>query len=416
MVVISTSNWRDLPVSCNCNLDLEVKIAGDWSNWQPEPCQKADNGVWKIDIPLATGTYEYKYIINGAWHHNPNEETIQNCFGSLNNILKIYSTGWKFEEPLTFEDEKKRGVISLACDDELIVCGIAGWGGDAKVYDIATQKIKFELKCNKLKDMPEPFSWDNVQVALGKYVIATLSSNDHTVSIYGRRNGALLYQEKHHGKMVDVCGIEVTDDYVLTGASDGSMFFMENVHGEWMITHKAEENKDAIFHISADGNHAATGHRRGIKLWDLENRALIKSVTMGGAAMLTFNYPCAFAIGAHLWNGVQVWDMEKGCLIRHVLKDEKGYRAIHSNGRLLTFCENVNSWVSGTDDDRKLKLQVYDVRQLGDPKVSTEDLWKNPFEYPGDYLSKHVTAASNSSSLIVDNRSEKFDIIKFEKE
>jgi len=172
-----------------------------------------------------------------------------------------------------------------------------------------------------------------------------------------------------------------------------------------------------------------------IKLWDLEERKLVETANHAfgnqayhyiislvsdcnhvsdGCGMVVLNYPYAFAIAGRNWKGVQVWDMERGVKIRHILEDEKGYRFISSNGKLLTFCEEVHSWSSGTDDGRLLKLGVYDVRQLGDPEVETENLWTKTFEYPGDYLSKHVTAAANSHSLIVDHRSEKFDIIKFE--
>ena len=36
-----------------------------------------------------TGTYEYKYIINQEWLHNPNAETLSNESGTLNNVLKV---------------------------------------------------------------------------------------------------------------------------------------------------------------------------------------------------------------------------------------------------------------------------------------------------------------------------------------
>lgn len=408
MVVISTKNWENLPTSS------KVEIAGVWSNWTPTPCQQGDNGVWKLDITLSPGTYEYKYLINEEWLDNPNEETHRDASGTINNVLKVYNAGWKFAEPITFEVEKKGSVIGVACDDEIIVTGHSDWEGQAKVWDLETGELKYTMLCNKLGNTPAPFSHDSIQMSLGKNVIGTLSTNDHTVSIWDKKDGTCLYKKIHHGQYVNVYGIAVTDDYVLSGAEDGSLIFMENVGGEWKITHKSEENKDGITHIAADGKWAVTGHRNTMKLWDLEERKMVEtpnevSIKCG---MVVLNYPFAFAIGE--WNGVQVWDMEKGVQIRHILEYEKGYQFISSNCKLLTFSEAVNSWSSGDDDGRMLKLGVYDIRQLGDPEIESENLWTKTFEYPSDYLSLRATAAANSNSIIVDHRSSKFDIIKFE--
>lgn len=361
------------------------------------------------------------------------------------SLNQVAADGWKFEEPITFLDEDKTFSTDMKCDDELIVSGQKGWSGEARVYAIATKKLKYVLQCNKLQDTPAPFSYDNIQVSLGKNVIGTFSGNDGTVSIWDRNDGNLLYQEKHHGKGVRLGGIEVMDDCVITGAEDGSLIFVEKIAGEWEISHKSKENRDSITHIAADENWLVTGHKRNIKLWNLAERKLVKTFDIEDGAirenkdwiirksikklvgminpapvnpvwMVTLNYPYAFAVGGSYWNGVKVWDMEKGVQIRHILKDEKGYESIHSNGQLLTFGEYVTSWMSGRDDGRMLKLGVYDIKQLADPGIMNENLWSKSFQYSGSISSKRFRAATNNNNLIVDHGRKQIDIIKFEKE
>merc|ERR1712038_1762907 len=100
---ISTSSWPDLATvlpSCNdktflthrsnlLSIDkIHVEIAGSWSSsWAPTPCQRAPDGSYTVTLPLSPGVYQYKYIINGVWHHNRNEATAPNVFGTLNNVL-----------------------------------------------------------------------------------------------------------------------------------------------------------------------------------------------------------------------------------------------------------------------------------------------------------------------------------------
>lgn len=39
----------------------EVKLAGNWNEWQPTPMQRGDDGVWRIEVPLDDGDYEYRF-------------------------------------------------------------------------------------------------------------------------------------------------------------------------------------------------------------------------------------------------------------------------------------------------------------------------------------------------------------------
>lgn len=70
-----------------------VHIAGDFNNWQPHltPMKKIDEkGTWQIKMPLSPGSYRYRFVVDGQWQQDPNNETTEpNPFGGLNSVLQI---------------------------------------------------------------------------------------------------------------------------------------------------------------------------------------------------------------------------------------------------------------------------------------------------------------------------------------
>lgn len=71
-----------------------VQIAGDFNNWQPENTsltKVGNNGVWQIKLPMASGKYRYRLVVDGQWQQDPyNENTELNPFGELNSVLEVH--------------------------------------------------------------------------------------------------------------------------------------------------------------------------------------------------------------------------------------------------------------------------------------------------------------------------------------
>jgi 1,4-alpha-glucan branching enzyme len=68
-----------------------VFIAGDFNQWNlsAHPLKQDKKGVWKISLPLGPGRYEYRFLVDGKWHNDPNcPSLVENPFGTL-NCLKI---------------------------------------------------------------------------------------------------------------------------------------------------------------------------------------------------------------------------------------------------------------------------------------------------------------------------------------
>jgi len=67
-----------------------VQLAGDFNAWNPtvNPLKKSSNGLWKINLNLSPGRYEYRFLVDGKWHNDPQCAThVANPFGEDNCLL-----------------------------------------------------------------------------------------------------------------------------------------------------------------------------------------------------------------------------------------------------------------------------------------------------------------------------------------
>ena len=69
-----------------------VLLAGDFNAWHPEshPLKKTSNGLWKINLSLSPGRYEYRFLVDGHWHNDPDcQAYTSNPFGSENCVITL---------------------------------------------------------------------------------------------------------------------------------------------------------------------------------------------------------------------------------------------------------------------------------------------------------------------------------------
>ena len=71
----------------------EVYLCGDFNEWVPHGLPMIRHGEerwWEKRLMLAPGRYEYKFIVNGVWIHNPDApENVPNAYGSLNSVMEV---------------------------------------------------------------------------------------------------------------------------------------------------------------------------------------------------------------------------------------------------------------------------------------------------------------------------------------
>jgi chromosome partitioning protein len=71
----------------------KVLIAGDFNNWSPASTPMSNGvvpGVWRMSLPLPRGRYRYRFVVDGKWVTDPNNQYVEaNQFGELNNVVEV---------------------------------------------------------------------------------------------------------------------------------------------------------------------------------------------------------------------------------------------------------------------------------------------------------------------------------------
>ena len=70
----------------------EVILMGDFNHWNAKkhPMKSNGSGMWNKRVMIAPGRYEYKFLVDGQWEEDPqNDQTCLNCFGTYNNVFNL---------------------------------------------------------------------------------------------------------------------------------------------------------------------------------------------------------------------------------------------------------------------------------------------------------------------------------------
>jgi 1,4-alpha-glucan branching enzyme len=67
----------------------EVQVAGSFSQWQPLAMKKQKDGSYALTVTVPAGTYEYRFIVDGNWTTDPENDTyVLNPYGSVNSVAQ----------------------------------------------------------------------------------------------------------------------------------------------------------------------------------------------------------------------------------------------------------------------------------------------------------------------------------------
>ncbi|MBQ7395886.1 MAG: glycogen-binding domain-containing protein [Lentisphaeria bacterium] len=95
MVNVDTSRRGKRRVEFTCSADAEssVFVAGSFNDWDPnfsEMKYDRERKVFACEVKLAPGTYEYKFVVNGVWGLDcENDNVSANDFGTLNSVVEV---------------------------------------------------------------------------------------------------------------------------------------------------------------------------------------------------------------------------------------------------------------------------------------------------------------------------------------
>ncbi|MBN1899573.1 MAG: glycogen-binding domain-containing protein [Spirochaetes bacterium] len=69
-----------------------VNLAGSFNNWSmdSDPMEKDNTGFWVLKKKLESGSYQYKYVVDGNWTPDPmNSNTTDDGFGGVNSVIEV---------------------------------------------------------------------------------------------------------------------------------------------------------------------------------------------------------------------------------------------------------------------------------------------------------------------------------------
>ena len=66
----------------------EIKIAGSFTHWKPEPMRKAAEG-WVFPAKLGKGEHLFKFVVDGEWKVDHQLATVTDSEGNTNNVVRI---------------------------------------------------------------------------------------------------------------------------------------------------------------------------------------------------------------------------------------------------------------------------------------------------------------------------------------
>ena len=71
----------------------EVFLSGDFNDWSPASLRmirRGQNGRWEKRVALEAGRYEYKFVIDREWIHDPQaDQNGRSAGGSLNSVMEV---------------------------------------------------------------------------------------------------------------------------------------------------------------------------------------------------------------------------------------------------------------------------------------------------------------------------------------
>ena len=70
----------------------QVSLCGDFNGWTPgvTPMKQQDGGRWVATLALKPGRYQYKFVADGQWLHDPQaQENTPDPHGSFNSVIEV---------------------------------------------------------------------------------------------------------------------------------------------------------------------------------------------------------------------------------------------------------------------------------------------------------------------------------------
>lgn len=85
--------------TCHSETAAHIFLAGSFNGWDPAetPMMRGKDGHWSVEVELAPGRYEYKFVVDGEWCCEPGCSALSvecaNCIlndvGTMNRVREV---------------------------------------------------------------------------------------------------------------------------------------------------------------------------------------------------------------------------------------------------------------------------------------------------------------------------------------
>ncbi|XP_076316116.1 5'-AMP-activated protein kinase subunit beta-1-like [Tachypleus tridentatus] len=127
---VSSTSSNTIPISVNRNETTlptvfkwdgggkEVYISGSFNGWEPVKMINS-YGDHMLILKLEEGEHQYKYLVDGQWHHDPMEPVCDNGMGSVNNVIRVRKEDFQVFEALEMDSTSASGALSEDYSQEI---------------------------------------------------------------------------------------------------------------------------------------------------------------------------------------------------------------------------------------------------------------------------------------------------------
>ncbi|EGR34137.1 kelch motif family protein, putative, partial [Ichthyophthirius multifiliis] len=187
--------WKNIKISTQLKA-IDIKLIGSWDNWQKEIAMEKEYNLHSkqyesiAKVKLQPGRYEFKFLCDGYFQHDPEKKYIKNEFGTNNNIIFVEQNtvdytkfAWKTHQFSHSSWEKVTGYIQGHSMNKVGNYIYIFGGHRGKYLDTMWQMDinTLEIEIVDVKDfVPEERAYHNV-VTFGNKLLVYGGLNNHRI-------------------------------------------------------------------------------------------------------------------------------------------------------------------------------------------------------------------------------------------
>lgn len=84
-------------------LAKEVFLVGTFTSWKDKIQMIKSDGDYMVIVELPEGEHQYKFVVDGKWEHDPNQNSIDDNFNGKNNVVTVKKSDFEVMDALDID-------------------------------------------------------------------------------------------------------------------------------------------------------------------------------------------------------------------------------------------------------------------------------------------------------------------------